>query len=247
MNVTPELGLPAYTCPHCRALAQQSWSKVATQRLSLTPQTVFDSLRDNATQFAAQPIGLRAALPSGSLLQNVIDVTTLQIGRCTACNLATIWLCGTMLFPQRNDAPPPSPDLPEAAKADYEEAALVLPHSPKAAAALLRLALEKMCVSLLNRKGSINELIGDFVALGVPPQVQSAMDILRVTGNNAVHAGKMDNIDDQATAVALFGLLNLITDVLITQPKHVAEMYAGLPEGAKAAIEKRDRKPAPEA
>jgi len=135
--------------------------------------------------------------------------------------------------------------MPEAARADYEEAASIIPYSAKAAAALLRLALEKLCAHLLDRNGSINDMIGDFVALGVPPQVRNAMDILRVTGNNAVHAGTMDNVDDQATAIALFGLLNLIVDVMITQPKHLEQMYAGLPEGARKAIEARDQKRLP--
>jgi hypothetical protein len=38
----------------------------------------------------------------------------------------------------------------------------------------------------------------------------------------------------------LFALVNLIADVMITQPKHVQEFYDTLPQSAKEAIQKRD-------
>jgi len=71
------------------------------------------------------------------------------------------------------------------------------------------------------------------------------MDVLRITGNEAVHPGTMDNIDDENTALSLFGLINLIVDVLITQPKHVDQLYAGLPESKRQAIEQRNAKAVP--
>lgn len=89
-------------------------------------------------------------------------------------------------------------------------------------------------------------MIAEFVALGVPPQIQQAMDILRVTGNHAVHPGTMAEVDDQGAALALFGLINLIVDVLITQPKHIDQMFAGLPAGAREAIERRNAKALPQ-
>ena len=46
--------------------------------------------------------------------------------------------------------------------------------------------------------------------------------------------------DDQATALALFELLNLIAENRISEPKRIAVLYASLPETARAAIEKRD-------
>ncbi len=63
---------------------------------------------------------------------------------------------------------------------------------------------------------------------------------MRVIGNNAVHPGELDLRDDKETALALFELLNMIVEVMITQPKKVDEIYEKLPEGAKEAIERRD-------
>jgi hypothetical protein len=45
---------------------------------------------------------------------------------------------------------------------------------------------------------------------------------------------------DAIAALRLFALDNLVADVMISQPKAVAEMFAGLPEGARQAIERRD-------
>src|SRR5229473_2853992 len=54
-------------------------------------------------------------------------------------------------------------------------------------------------------------------------------DIIRVIGNNAVHPGTIDLRDDQATALALFDLLNLIVDEMITRPREIDEIYKRLP------------------
>jgi len=51
------------------------------------------------------------------------------------------------------------------------------------------------------------------------------------------------NIEDQPqTALALFGLVNLIVENQISQPKHVANLFSSLPDGAKNAVNKRDGK-----
>ena len=48
--------------------------------------------------------------------------------------------------------------------------------------------------------------------------------------------------DDVETATKLFSLVNLIADIMLTQPKHIEEMYKGLPKRALDAIKKRDQK-----
>jgi acetyl/propionyl-CoA carboxylase alpha subunit len=70
--------------------------------------------------------------------------------------------------------------------------------------------------------------------------VQKALDVVRVIGNNAVHPGQIDLRDDRRTAETLFGLVNLICEKMITEPKHVEAVYEKLPESARHAIEKRD-------
>src|SRR3989304_6593930 len=66
--------------------------------------------------------------------------------------------------------------------------------------------------------------------------IQHYLDILRVIGNNAVHPGELDLKDDTNIANALFDVLNLIVESMITQPRRVKELYGRLPQGAVDAI-----------
>jgi hypothetical protein len=63
-----------------------------------------------------------------------------------------------------------------------------------------------------------------------------------VIGNEAVHPGTLDLKDDLDTATKLFGLVNITAEQMISNPKHVKEIYAKLPESKRNAIDKRDGK-----
>ncbi|XEU28215.1 DUF4145 domain-containing protein [Tistrella mobilis] len=102
--------------------------------------------------------------------------------------------------------------------------------------------MQKLCKELDQPGKNINEDIGALVRGGLDPRVQQALDIVRVVGNSAVHPGQIDLRDDRKTAETLFTLLNLIVDKTVSEPKHIAELYASLPESAIQAIEKRDGK-----
>ncbi|MBT7476936.1 MAG: DUF4145 domain-containing protein, partial [Nitrospina sp.] len=113
--------------------------------------------------------------------------------------------------------------------------------SPKGAAALLRLAIQELCDSLLKTSGSnLNQAIGDLVKQGMPKKVQQALDLVRVIGNNAVHPGQIDFNDNNDIALKLFGLVNAIVNIMITQPKEIDDLYNVLPKIARESIEKRD-------
>ena len=75
---------------------------------------------------------------------------------------------------------------------------------------------------------------------GKPEDQTQALDVVRVVGNEAVHPGTIDLRGDHSTATQLFRLVNLIAETMISQPKHVAELYAGLPPSQIEAIERRD-------
>ncbi len=131
--------------------------------------------------------------------------------------------------------------MPDDIKADYEEARDILSQSPRGAAALLRLCIQKLCKHLGKPGTNINDDIGALVKDGLSPKVQKSLDIVRVVGNNAVHPGQIDLRDDLQTANMLFGLVNLIADVMITQPKHVDELFNSVvPDSQKDAIARRD-------
>jgi hypothetical protein len=165
----------------------------------------------------------------------------LYISQCFRCDDVAVWLKDRLLWPIVGDAPPPNLDLPEEMRADYDEASSILNLSPRGSAALLRLVIEKLCKHLGGAGDDLNKDIGLLVSRGMPAQVQQALDVVRVIGNRAVHPGQIDIRDDRATAQALFGLVNLICEQMITQPRHVAELFGNLPEGARNAIARRDQ------
>lgn len=161
---------------------------------------------------------------------------------CGHCDGASIWngTQGNAIDPILGGGPRPHPEMPPGVREDYEEARTIVGLSPRGACALLRLAVQKLCGELGESGKDANTDIANLVKKGLTPDVQEALDSLRVIGNNAVHPGEMDLKDDPETASALFDLLNFIVDDQISQPKKRKAIFDKLPEGAKAAIRKRD-------
>jgi hypothetical protein len=125
-------------------------------------------------------------------------------------------------------------------KLDFVEASSIVDQSPRGAAALARLALQKLMVDLGEKGKNINDDIGSLVSKGLETEIQQALDVVRVTGNNAVHPGAIDLRDDKATATTLLQLVNLVVDRRISTQKRIAEMYSNLPPGALKQIQERD-------
>ncbi|AGE26911.1 hypothetical protein H045_14230 [Pseudomonas poae RE*1-1-14] len=144
------------------------------------------------------------------------------------------------MYPVVGDVVAANADMPEDIKRDYNEAGSILNQSPRGAAALLRLAIQKLCKELGQPGENINTDIKALVAAGLDKRVQQSLDVVRVIGNYAVHPGKIDMRDDRATAESLFRLVNLIVDKTISDPKHVQEVYDSLPSNLLEAITDRD-------
>jgi hypothetical protein len=147
-----------------------------------------------------------------------------------------------MIYPYVSNAPLPSDDLPDDLKRDYEEARNIVNFSPRGAAALLRLVLEKLCVCLGEKGDNLNAAIANLVKKGLPPKLQKAMDSVRVIGNQALHPGQIDISDDRETAFKLFEIINFIVEAMITQPKKIDNLFEIVPPLQKEAIKNRDRK-----
>lgn len=145
-----------------------------------------------------------------------------------------------MIYPDYLKIEPPNPDLNEDIKKDYEEAASIVQKSPRGAAALLRLAIQKLMIQLGERGEDLNTDIGNLVKKGLPVKVQQSLDALRVIGNEAVHPGELDLRDDQITVEQLFKLVNFIVEKMITEQKEIEEIYNKIPDSKKQQIEKRN-------
>lgn len=165
------------------------------------------------------------------------------ICQCNHCQEYSIWFQTQMIFPIKNTVPPPNADLPKEIITDYNEAGTILSNSPRGAAALLRLAIQKLCKHLGEEGENINKDIASLVKKGLPKQVQQSLDTVRVVGNAAVHPGNIDFKDSLEIANHLFGLVNVIANVMITQPKQTENLYNKIvPDEKQKEIEDRDSK-----
>lgn len=171
--------------------------------------------------------------------QKVYD-TDAVLSQCLKCDGKLLWWEGSIVHPKVTTAPFHHEDMPDNVARTYEEARQVFEISPTASCALLRLALEKLTVSLGYTKGSLDNRIGMMVSAGLSTNVQEALDVVRVIGNHAVHPGQIDLEDDRETAGALFELLNYIVERLITEPAKIGKLFDALPEKARKAISSRD-------
>lgn len=166
----------------------------------------------------------------------------IKVSYCERCGNNTIWHGEKIIFPQTSIVEPANSDLPENIIDDYNEAALVLNQSPRSAAALLRLAIQKLCKFLGEPGKDINSDIKSLVSKGLPNKVQEALDSVRVIGNEAVHPGELDLKDNVEVAQMLFKLVNFIATKLITEPKEIDSLYQTLPVSKLKGITQRDTK-----
>lgn len=222
--IAPDQDLDSFTCPHC-------------QTLSLMTRGIHHFEQDLMTDDIGNPIPAFNEFGDYDIYYN-----ELIIKRCHSCGKKIIWIDGEYIYPNIV-AEEVNPDLPESVKQLYNEAGLIYNQSPRAACALLRLAIDRLCNELGETDRDINKNIGALVEKGLPKKVQQALDFVRVVGNKAVHPGVIAfDVDDTNTAKTLMRLINMIGQSMITDPKEIEDMYNQLPESAKESIERRDGK-----
>jgi len=170
------------------------------------------------------------------------DIENLHLSKCYNYNKVAVWVHGSLLFPKEKSGINPNQDLPEEIIHDFDEARSIISESPRGAAALLRLCIQKLCIHLGEKGKSIDEDIASLVTKGLNPLVQKSLDIVRVIGNEAVHPGIIDLNDNRDIANELLSLINSIADQMLSHPKNIEALYEKLPENKRKAIEKRDKK-----
>ena len=229
----PVFANDSFDCPHCRTFAHQKWYDARASNASSPPKIEQSDL----VGYIGKGILEIGSPPHTQRLRGY------DISECQKCEKASMWIEGKLIYPLTSTAPTPNSDLPDDVLADYREAAQIFNLSPRGAAALLRLAIEKLCHTLVESDKTLNVCIETLVSQGLDKRVQQALDIVRVIGNNAVHPGHLLVEDNQDTVFSLFGLVNIVADEMITKPKQVGDMYSRLPESARHAISKRDSEP----
>jgi hypothetical protein len=165
-----------------------------------------------------------------------------KISNCTMCDEHTFWVNEKLIHPPESPAPLPNDDMPEEVENEYIQARNVVAQSPKAAAALLRLSMEKLTQNLTgNEDESLYNNIGQLLDNErIDDRIQQALDSVRVTGNDYVHAGEIYPDDDPETALRLFQLVNMIVEMTISRENLIDEAYSEIPENKLEGIQQRD-------
>lgn len=192
----PTYHATAFNCPYCHAYAEQLWGEN------------YNSLIETLIR---QDALIRFPIRSS------VDIA---ISTCAHCNLTCVWLDKILTVPDDNGMPP-NDDMLEDIKNIYKEAASISQKSPRAAAALLRLALQMLCKQQLGGKGkNIYADIQQFFEEGrISVEVQKSMNAIREVGNEAAHPGVIDFNENPDVANMLFEFINFIADEMLTKPK----------------------------
>lgn len=215
--VQPYFNGESYSCPCCGAFSQMIWNQMI--------------------------------LPNG-------NSTDFHIVYCQSCKRPQVWMdlkqylpklnqhyeYRKIIYPEISIVPRPSDDIPEDIKPDYQEAANIYQKSPRGSAALLRLCLQKLCKHLGGTGKNIND---DLAYLAKKELVSSkiirAADVVRITGNEAVHPGTIDDKDFDGIAIKLFDLINIIVRQGITEQKEIDSLFNMMPEKKRQEAENRDK------
>lgn len=173
-------------------------------------------------------------------------IKDLELTVCEKCGDYLVWHKKKMVFPEINGAPRPDIDMPEKIAEIYNEAKSIVSRSPRAAAALLRFAIETLVDDVVGHsKKSLFDNIGILTSeKRLPVEIQQSLDYLRVIGDGYLHPAVIDmkGKDNYETTISLFELLNFIVQALIGQPKKIKGYYKSLPQRQLDAIDNRNKK-----
>ncbi len=168
----------------------------------------------------------------------------LKTAECIICLRYSIWRGPEMIYPLASLAPPPDNNMPDPVKITYEEARSVSIYSSRAAAALLRVALEELTAQLGETEDTLYKQIRRLYKRDFPEEVIQMFDIVRITANKGgAHSGEIDLTGKDGAEVVntLFFLVNHIVEIAITTSKKIKQEYEKIPQELREQIAKDDK------
>ena len=177
--------------------------------------------------------------------KDYFEFDRLKMAHCNYCDEFSIWLNEKLMYPSQITAPRAHDDMPASVSEYYNEAREVFVSSPRAAAALLRIAIKKLCESLGEDEPNLNRAIRKLRQKGLPQEVIDSLHIVRIIGNEGgAHDGQIDlrGEDNKDIVDKLFRLVNFIVEKTITEPKAIESLRSSLSEDKIRGIEQRDKK-----
>jgi len=228
----PEFGKTAFNCPHCRVYAKQEWLPFKTHA---EWHNLLQSLSYNSGGYGNNDaIILAQSFIAGGQNLNKAELLGVQ---CAHCKKYSYWLGGKMLWPAASTIEMPNPDMPEECRKLYLEARAIAGQSPRAAAALLRLCVEKFIPALGGTEKKLADGIQALIDNGKISQAeQEYLHICRLIGNDAVHPREISLSDSPEIVLPLFRFLNILVQRTISAEKERSSFIAGLPSNIQQKI-----------
>jgi len=183
ISVSPALSLTSFNCPHCKVLAQQFWWRAfSDQRPKDEVPTIWRpegveariAEMEKGKGFNAEDMANAFAwfrkVATGQVIFGEksdshwsVEVDNISFSKCYHCDCVAVWVYDRLVHPAGYDAPPANVDMPPDVLADYSEAGQIAPLSPRGAAALLRLALQRLMPHLAEKGKDLNDDIASLV------------------------------------------------------------------------------------
>jgi hypothetical protein len=247
-TTSPSFYRDAFNCTRCGVLVPQEWYRVHQPSNKTENEPTLTKINVNQVRAIGgggdfSP-GSLTGQGGGGISQRYHSPWDLCVSICLRCGLYTIWENQNILYPFETELPEPHEDMPVDAAGIYHEAVNVFKHSPRAAAALLRLAIEAMIPMLEEydiKEAKINTMIGELVKKDIPEHVQQGLDAIRIYGNEGIHPSEIVLNDDGETVMFLFELINIMVEELITRKKKIRKFYSKLPVDKIKGILNRDK------
>lgn len=255
----PSTKLTGFHCPHCGIKCAQQWYDIYGYSITKAPfrpdaddvehwrNAAATATEETRKEKAEKNLKYVSEIYNGELKISAEKstyagaISNIYVSKCSECSELALWMGDRMIHPIIGQITP-HPDMPTRVANTFNEAAKVLEHSPRASAALSRLALQQLCQDLGCESNYLDDQIAELVSRGLSPDIQQMLDGIRVIGNNAVHPLEIDISEDQDTPLFLLTCINRICQRLITEKQEAEKLYEMLPPGAKEKIEKRTKR-----
>ena len=261
----PKYGYSSFDCSHCLVRSQHIWFSVCVSQIShfglVHEMEKFnedkrmykddvEGFYDDSEYFESEEkifeehlnfnhlhLSKNQIEPEEVKKMDFLSMKNFKISECTNCRRLSLWKFDELIYPKFGKIPK-HPDMPTKVGKIFDEANKIFNDSPRGASALLRLALEMLLTHLKIKGQSIDLKIKNLANNGIDPKLQKALNIVRVTGNEAVHPGQIDFDDNQEVARTLFEIVNLIVDEMITRPKNIDNAFENLPQKGTVTTKK---------
>jgi hypothetical protein len=132
--VPPTLGAKSFNCPHCSAVAHQTWYKLFMdmyekdqypwvptpdifQRLGELPREGRDRLREFFQQRLSKMPFIEVKEDGYVHLRNELENTS--VSRCYSCDKLALWVADQLVYPHQKYFIAPAAEMPENVRTDF--------------------------------------------------------------------------------------------------------------------------------